>query len=338
MVKRILSLCLLVALVLSLLSCGGGGSGEVKKRYYYEYCFDTFGTLYDYSGSSDEDFDRLADYVGAELVEYHRLFDIYHEYDGIVNLATLNRLAGEGAQRVDERIIDMLLFAKEMYELTDGECNVAMGAVLSIWHDYRTEGIALPSEEELRLAAEHTDIDDLVIDREAGTVELRDPEMSLDVGAVGKGYAVEVIAKTMEDDGLSGYILDVGGNLRAIGTKPGGSGWRAGVKNPQNPYSSGYVYYLTLADAALVTSGSYERYYTVGGVNYHHIIDKDTLMPVNYYTSVSIMTKSSALCDALSTALFNMTPDEAKALVESLGGAFAVFVYPDGRVETAGKQ
>ena len=337
MIKRILALLLLFSSILSLASCGGD-EPTVKRKYYYEYCFDTFGTLYDYTGSSDEDFNALSDSVERELAEYHKLFDIYNEYDGIVNLATLNRLAGEGPQAVDSRIVDMLLFAKEMYTLTGGECNVAMGAVLSIWHDYRSEGVALPSEAELRAAAEHIDIDDLVIDKAAGTVELRDPEMSLDVGAVGKGYAVEMIARRMESEGLSGYILDVGGNLRAIGEKLDGSGWRAGVKNPANPYSTSYVYYLTLKDAALVTSGNYERYYTVGGVNYHHIIDKDTLMPENYYTSVSIMTESSALCDALSTALFNMPPEDARALVESIDGAFAVFVYADGTVEPVGAQ
>ena len=335
--KRAGSLLILFSLVISLFSCGRSSSSpQPNKRIFFDY-FDTVGTFYDYTGAEYSHFSPIADRVEAELLEYHRLFDIYNEYDGIVNLASLNKTAGEGARKVDEKIINMLLFAKEMHKITGGEVNVAMGAVLKIWHEYREAGKAIPGKEELISAKAHTDINDIVIDEEAGTVELLDPEMSLDVGAIGKGYAVEMICDALRSEGLSGYLLDVGGNLCAVGTKPDGSGWKTKVRNPDKSSNKPFVYSLELKNNAIVTSGSYERNYTVGGVSYHHIINKDTLMPENYYLSVSVISDSSALSDALSTAIFNMEYKEAESFVNSFSSVIEVIlVMPDGEVRKLG--
>lgn len=344
--KAWIAVVLLFALLFSFFSCDyRSGSPSPKSHSFSTYFFGTTGRFYDYSGSSQKSFDTLAERVENELTEYHKLYDIYNEYEGMVNLATLNRTAGSGPVKVDKRIIDLLLFSKEMYELTGGEVNVAMGAVLKIWHDFREDGKKLPADErqlpdinDLRAAAEHTDINDLVIDEENLTVSLLDPEMRLDVGATAKGYAVEMVAAGLEAEGLSGYVLDVGRNLRAIGTKPSGAGWTAGVVNPLPLSSEPYVYKTEIKNEALVTSGSYENFYTVGGVNYHHIINNDSLFPENYYLSVTVRSDSSALCDALTTALFNMPFEVAHPFVLSLNDVFAVFVFPDGAVATVGER
>jgi thiamine biosynthesis lipoprotein len=130
------------------------------------------------------------------------LYSIYHRFDGIENLCTVNETVN-GAHRtvtVDKRIIDMLIYAKEMHEKTNGVMNIAMGSVLSLWHNYRTVGkdnpneAALPPMEELKTASQHTDISNLIIDEVNNTVTLTDPLMTLDVGAIAKGYAVERVA------------------------------------------------------------------------------------------------------------------------------------------------
>lgn len=301
-----------------------------KTQVYFGY-FNTESRYTDYSGGSDEDFKRAADLVGERLKFYHELFDIYHEYEGITNLKTLNDHAGEGPIQITEELFDLLEYSKEMYTLTGGEVNIAMGAVLSIWHEYREVGVALPEREMLLLAAEHTDIEKLRLDRENMTAELLDPEMSLDVGAIAKGFAVEKIAELLQSEGYTSSVIDAGGNLRAIGKKPDGTSWRTGVKNP---LGEGYIEYLDLADSAAVTSGNYERYYTVNGKNYHHIIDKDTLMPSEHFISVTINVGSSALADALSTALFNMTYEEGAAIVSGIEGARVIWVTPSGEVLT----
>lgn len=329
-----LSFCLLICGV-ALPSC------QKKAERYTEYSFEYFDTVTTVIGyeRDKETFDAVAADALLLLGEYHRLFTIYNRYEGLENLCTVNELK-DGVHKtvtVDRRIIDMLLYAKEMYTLTGGRVNVAMGSVLSIWHDYREEGMndpakaKLPPMDKLLAAAEHTDIDDLIIDEQNCTVTLLDPEMTLDVGAIAKGYAVEMVARYLEDKGISGYVINCGGNVRTVGEKPDGEGWTVGVENPDTEASS-YLAYLTLNGQSLVTSGSYQRYYLVNGERYHHIIHPETLMPSNEFTSVSIVCQSSAMADGLSTALFCMTLEEGMALVESLDGVEALWVTTDGNI------
>jgi thiamine biosynthesis lipoprotein len=210
-----------------------------------------------------------------------------------------------------------------------------MGSVLSIWHKDREEGkdnpnAKLPPMEKLQEAAKHTNINDVIIDTQNSTVYLADPKMTLDVGAIAKGYAVEQIAKVLEEKGVTGYILNVGGNIRTIGTKGDGTPWLVGIENPGLENEEAHIAYLNLQGEALVTSGSYQRYYTVDGVDYHHIIDPRTLMPGTNFRSVSIICKHSGLGDGLSTAVFTMSYEEGYALIESLDGVEAMWVLPNG--------
>ena len=338
--KRIGIWLLLTAMVIPLLAgCSApetpAAQTENKGKSYFTY-FDTVSYVYSYAGDSAEQFDERSAEVSDILGEYHRLFDIYHEYSGVNNLCTLNLNAGGEPIEVDEKLIDVLLYARELYQATYGEMNVMMGAVLRIWHDLRDAasddpGAArLPTEEELSTAAEHTDFSLLEIDEDARTVRIADPAASIDVGALGKGYATEMAARALEAEGVSSYVLNVGGNIRIIGTKPDGTGWVTGVKDPRN--TSEFAIKLRLADTSCVTSGVYERYYTVDGVRYHHIIDKDTLFPAEYFSSLTVITKNSALADALSTALFCMPYDDGAALAEKLG-VDVLWIFPDGEMK-----
>ena len=332
--KKIISLVVAFVLLTALCACTKGSETQKFTAYYFDY-FDTHTTIVGYEKSRD-DFDRVCAKATSLLEEYHRLYTIYNKYDGVNNLYAVNKSGGTPLA-VDEKIIDLLLYAKEMYYETDGMMNVAMGSVLSIWHDYRTWGInhpdeaALPPMDKLLKASEHTNIEDVVIDVENKTVSLADPEMSLDVGAIAKGFAVEAVAKALEADGVTGYILNVGGNVRTLGTRGDGTPWQVGIENPNT--SDGdkpYIEYLKLSGQSLVTSGSYQRFYIVGGVNYHHIIDPETLMPGEKYMSVSVLCLDSGMADALSTALFNMDHEKGLALVESLENVEAMWVMPNG--------
>ena len=315
----------------------------MRMAKYSEYSFDYFDTVTMITGyaESEKEFAAVCQRVFASLSEYHKLFDIYHRYDGMENLCTINDLEN-GVHRtvfVDERIMDMLLFSVEMYEKTGGKVNIAMGSVLSLWHDYREEGVDIPSEAKippmdlLREADLHTDIGNLILDKENGTVTITDPEMTLDVGAIAKGYAVEMIARSLEAQGIFGYVLNVGGNVRTIGEKGDGQKWKVGLENPDDDGNSPYLTYLYLAGESVVSSGSYQRYYIVDGKEYHHIIDSETLMPAEGFRSVSLVCKDSGLGDALSTALFCMSFEDGLALVESLEGVEALWLFEDGEVK-----
>ncbi len=326
-----LAVCMIFCVVLT--SCASKPQKNKYSAYSMDY-FDTVITIVGYENTK-EAFDAVADEILSEFAEYHRLYSIYHRFEGLENLCTVNELV-DGAHRtvtVDRRIVDMLLYAKEMYTVTGGMVNIAMGSVLSLWHSYRELGqdnpaeASLPPLESLKAAAEHTDISKMVIDEQNGTVTLTDPAMRLDVGAIAKGYATECVARSLEERGITGYVLNIGGNVRTIGGKPDGTPWTVGIENPSDEE---YLAYMQLSGESVVTSGSYQRYYYVDGKPYHHIIHPDTQMPAEGFVSVSVICKDSGLGDAMSTALFCLSQENGLALVESIPGLEAMWVTDDG--------
>ena len=129
-------------------------------------------------------------------------------------------------------------------------------------------------------------------------------------------------------------MLNVGGNIRSVGVKPDGSSWTIGIENPSG---GDYLVFLQLNGQAVVTSGSYQRYYTVSGKTYHHIIHPETLMPAEGFVSVSVVSPHSGYADALSTALFCLPLEEGLRLVESLPDLEALWVSDDGtKTESSG--
>ena len=236
MMRKLTAVCLCLCLLL------GGCARPGRKQYQATY-LDLFDTVTTITGfwDSEEAFKTQTDRIYEELRTLHQLFDIYEEYDGMNNLKTVNDHAGVSPVKVDDGVIELLKDCRDYYELTDHAVNVAMGSVLSVWHDARSaaeadpEHAALPEETALREAAAHTSWENVVLDEDASTVYLSDPEMRLDVGAVAKGWAAQRVAETAP----AGLLISVGGNVCATGPKDdsgtplgGGrceSGWGRGV-------------------------------------------------------------------------------------------------------------
>lgn len=337
LIKKLIACIIMITLTLSLVAC----SGNEKNRYEAEFLllFDTVTQIIGYS-ESEEKFTEYAELIYDNLEDYHQLYDIYNNYDGINNIKTINDNAGIAPVKVDKRIIDLLVFSKDAYQKTNGKVNIAYGAVLEIWHDYRTKGIEdfenaqLPPMDLLETAAQHTDINNMIIDEAESTVFLKDPDMSLDVGAIAKGYATEQVSIIAMENGFNSGLISVGGNVRAIGNKGDTDQlWNVGIQNPKEEIGQSNLFVAYLTDLSLVTSGSYERYYTVNGKNYHHIIDPETLFPSEYFTAVSIITNDSGMADALSTAVFNMPFEEGKEFIESIPETEALWVFNDGEIK-----
>ena len=313
---------------------------EQLERYTASF-FDVFDTKTDIIGySTDKEvFTEQAAALKEKLEHYHKLFDIYNDYEGINNIKTINDNAGIAPVVVDSEIIALLKLSKEMYEQTNGQMNVAMGSVLKIWHNYREEASNNPAEakvppmDELEEAEKYTDIEKIVIDDEASTVYLADANMSIDVGSIGKGYAVERIAEYAREIGMTSALLSVGGNICAVGSKNDGSNWKIGIQNPDTSSTDPHVEMVQISDVSVVTSGDYQRYYMVDGERYCHIIDRDTLMPANYFASVSVILKDSGIADALSTSVFNMPFEEGLAFVNGLEDVEAIWVLHDGSLK-----
>ncbi len=336
----------MVCMLLSLLFAAGSLVGctplsAQKRTATYMDVFDTVTVITAY-GVSEEQFAADTKVLHALLTEYHQLYDIYSAYAGINNLKTVNDAGGEPI-KVDSRIVDLLEYGVEAYAKTDGRVNILFGSVLSLWHDSRTAGLAapdkaaLPDAEALAQAAQHTAVSALEINSAAGTVRLTDKAARIDVGALAKGYVTERVAQYAEKTlGWRSALLNIGGNVRAIGGKGGvnsDSPFAIGVQNPDTASAKAYLTTLQVRDMAVVTSGDYQRYYTVDGKRYAHIIDPETLYPAAYMRAVTVICPDSGMADMLSTALFNLPLDKGRALLEKAPDAEAVWVLCDGSVQ-----
>lgn len=321
-------------LILCLLLSGCAGQSEPEKKQYTATFLTLFDTVTSIVGRADSEseFMETAQAIHDSLLEYHKLFDIYNEYDGLNNLKTINDHAGKEPVRVDARIIALLSDCKAYYEATGGVVNVAMGSVLQLWHEARNDGIDdpvnayLPDYDGLKAAAEHMDLSAVEIDKKASTVYITDPAVQLDVGAVAKGWSVQRVC----EEAPTGLLISVGGNVCATGPKDEiGTAWVVGIQNPDG--GENYLHTLYLTEGSVVTSGDYQRAYMVDGEMYHHIIDPNTLFPSTLWRSVTIVCDDSGLADALSTALFLLPQEDGQQLLDQFG-AKAMWVDQEGNL------
>ena len=306
-----------------LTSCGGKTPSKYSSTFLD--VFDTVTELTAYCGS-EAIFEQASEAVHRELLRIHRLCDVYHSYEGIVNLYSVNEAGGERSFCLDPDLIALLQTGEEFYRASGGKLNVAMGSVVSLWHDCLQggENAVLPAEEALNSAGEHMGFGSVSVSAAENTLTVGDPDVRFDFGAVAKGYAAERAAEVARQNGLSDFALNIGGNVLLSGKKPSGN-WTIGVQAPDG----GVFTKLSLTDASAVTSGDYQRFVVLDGVRYHHIIDPDTLRPASLYRSVTIVCEDSLTADALSTALFCMTLEDGKALARERR-AEALWIFEDG--------
>lgn len=343
--KKIISVSMIAILITSLLAGCSLGKDKVYEKYSDSF-FGTFDTLVQVVGytETEEEFNAYVEKINARFDHLHKLYDIYNSYEGINNVKTINDNAGIKPVEVDKEIIDLIVFAKDWYKRTDGQTNIAMGSVLRIWHDYRDEAESnpenakLPPMDALLEANQYTDIDNVIVDKDKGTVYLADEKMRLDVGAIAKGYAVELVAKEIMEEGLTSGIISAGGNVRVL-DKPLDDvrqKWGIGVQNPDSfilPNEDSILETLFINNSSVVTSGDYQRYYIVDGKRIHHLIDPKTLMPGDYFRAVTLVAEDSGVADFLSTAVFLMPYEEGKKLVNSIDGVEALWIMHDGEIE-----
>lgn len=193
-------------------------------------------------------------------------------------------------------------FAKQ----TEGAFNPALYPVTSAW-GFTTEDYKVPSDDQIKELLALTDYSEIQIENDS--IRLK-PGMALDFGAVGKGYTGDQTIRLLRDNGIKSALLDLGGNIQALGTKPDGTKWNIGIKSPWTGKAAAVI---KIADQAVITSGGYERFFTADdGHEYIHIFDGKTGRPVdNGIAGVTIITESGLYADALSTTMFVMGLEDA---------------------------
>jgi thiamine biosynthesis lipoprotein len=331
---------LLVLSPLVLFSC----SRNQAKRYSSSFTgtFDTAVQLIAYADSQAQ-FNSWFELARQEFGRLHELFDIYNEYAELDNLATVNRQAGLEAVQVDQEIIDLIELSIELDRISPGTVNIAFGPVLSIWHDFRTaalagQEVAVPAQEQLAEAARHCDLSQVIIDREKKTVFLAQEGMRLDVGAIAKGYATELVAEELAGAGLVSGIISAGGsNVRLVGQPADGrASWQVGLQDPAgNPLipDEAPLDVVLANDQSIVTSGDYQRYLEVDGVIYHHLIDTTTLQPASHYRAVTVMSPDSGVADFLSTLFFLLPFADSYQLAGQITDCEVLWIFPDNHIE-----
>ncbi|MDO5037161.1 MAG: FAD:protein FMN transferase [Tissierellia bacterium] len=329
--------------------------GEAREDWQpYTFTFyDTFDTIVDVTvyTQSEEEAKTYEDYVHQRFLDLHQLFTSFEDVEGVTNVKTLNDRAGGGPLQVDPLLFDLLETSLKRQEDLSSKVNIAMGSLTQTWHQYREGHIQgslsqdlegakaeaqLPPQEELEEAARHMDPSKIILDKDQLTVEILDPKIKLDVGAVAKGYATEVVAQELEAMGLKSGFISAGGNVRTIGRPMDGrEAFAIGLQNPQairDPQGGhdNVLAVLEVQDLSVVSSGDYQRFYQVEGKIYHHIIDPDSLYPGEHFQATTVVTKDSGLGDFLSTAIFLMPYEEGRALIDSLDGVEAYWLDREG--------
>ena len=357
-VKKAVLALLIIALIIPQSACKSNGQNAASNQGISKTGFflDTVCSITIY-GLADED-GRLAAMSGEEMEKECYLiitdaFKLCSEYENMLSktietsdIARINNAEGK-AVTVSDETIEVLKKGLEFGRLSGGAFDITIGKATDLWdfHDNAEtghEGGVVPAEKDLRDAISHVNYENIKI--EGNGVSLTDPETEINLGGIAKGYIADKAAEYLEERGVVSAIVDLGGNIVAIGGKTSqiaASGdtqetdFKIGIKDPLSS-SGGLLELIPCKNKTVVTSGTYERYFEKDGVKYHHILDVNTGYPVDTdVLSVTIIADrgKSADCDGLSTTCLALGMDKGMELVKSLEGFEAVFVDKDGNVE-----
>ena len=249
------------------------------------------------------------------------------------DLDAVNADSGLAPVAVHEDVFQVVAAARRYAELSGGAFDPTIGPVVKLW-SIGTDDARVPSPGEIAAALPLVGWRDLIADESARTVFLKRKGMGIDLGAIAKGYAADEVAAIVRKHRIPRAIIDLGGNVLAYGSKKGGKPWRIGVQDPSGQRGDP-IGIVQAENKTMVTSGVYERFLEADGVRYHHILSTTDGYPVrNGLLSVTIVADRSIDADALSTAVFALGFEKGKALVESIDGLEAIFVFEDMSVRT----
>lgn len=266
----------------------------------------------------------------AVFAEVERLEALLSTWRPESDVSRLNAAAGGAPVPVHADTRAVLRAAAQVSAWTDGTFDVTFGALAEVWKFDHDQDNRVPSAAEIAARVPRVDYRRVVIDEAAGTVAITRPGVSVHLGGIGKGYAVDRAVAILRAAGLRDFMVQAGGDLYVAGTA-GESPWRLGIQDPRGAPDDPFAV-LELSDATFSTSGDYERFFEQDGVRYHHLLDPATGQPARGTRSVTIVTKEALWADGLSTGVFILGPERGMALVERLPDVEAVIVTAEHQV------
>lgn len=302
-------------LLCALLLCGCKGSGQEACRESL-FAMDTYMTLTVYGEQAQEGISMARE----EILRLERMLSTT-ETSGMV--ARLNR---EKKLRVSEEIAGLWSVSYDIFRQTEGAFDVTIYPVMKAW-GFTGDTFRVPEKWELQRLLERVDSNRVSLQKDALILELP-PDGELDFGGIAKGYAGEQLAEEWKEMGIHSALLDLGGNIQLVGSKPDGSDFKIGIRNPLE--ETGTLGTLCASDKAIVTSGGYERYFEEGNKRYHHILDPKTGYPADSdILSATVVCEKGSLADGYSTALFVMGREKAISFWREYGDRFEMILYTE---------
>jgi thiamine biosynthesis lipoprotein len=324
-----------IVLIVVLVLVGGViffGQKKEQKLTSEEFLMDTFVSISTYG--TDTDFLQQA--TKKAFQEMRRIAELTDRFSlsgttaaKLSDVVRINENAGIKPVVIDEDVFEMLQAAQEYSQLTEGAFDVTIGPLLDLW-GFGREKQKKPTVNELQRVLTLVDSEKLVLDQEKQCAFLSEQGMSLNLGAVAKGYAVERAAKVLAEEGVERALINAGGNIKVIGEKAKRQPWKIGIQDPRD--SSALIGVLSLEDEAIATSGDYNRTIEIAGKRYHHLLSPQTGYPVGYNMSVTVVTHDAGQADLLSTALFLLEPQQALDLVAKLNDTEVVIITADKKI------
>ncbi len=320
-------LSILITLVITLFITGcQSPQPEVTDEVFSKtnFVLGTVVTISLYDNGSEE----ILEKVFARLLEIENLMSANLDASEI---GQINLMAGKEAVAVSEETYKVVKQGLYYGELSGGRFDISMQPVVELWK-IGTSDARVPSEEELKNALGKVSYKTIQLYEENKTIFLPEEGMGLDLGGIAKGYAADEIVSLLESEGINSAMLNLGGNVFAMGNKVDGSTWNIGIQNPFDQRNQ-YFGIASITDQTVVTSGPYERFFEENGKRYHHIFNTSTGMPVeNDIASVTVIADTSMDGDAMSTTLFALGIEKGLALVESFDGLECIYVDYDKKV------
>ncbi|MBT5921157.1 MAG: FAD:protein FMN transferase [Flavobacteriaceae bacterium] len=268
-------------------------------------------------------------YLNAAQGEIERIERLISSWDANSQTAEINRQAGITPVKVAKELYDLIARSIEISKITQGAFDISYAALDPVWFfDGRMK--AVPSESERLKSVQNIGFKDLVLNAKEQTVYLPKKGMKIGFGAIGKGYAADATKKLMKSLGVSSGIINASGDLTSWGKKPDGTDWQVGISNPENPAK--VFSWFPVRDAAVATSGNYEKYVTLEGKQYSHIMDPRTGMPVSGIKSVTVFAPKAELADAFATAVFIMGIDSGIDTISQLPGMSCIIVDAENNI------
>jgi thiamine biosynthesis lipoprotein len=326
------SFFLVFALFCSLVfGCGATGSAAdtpISKSGFY---FNTVISITIYDSSKEQLLD-----------DCFKLAEKYENYfSNTVPDSDISKInaAGGTPVAVHEETIKLLETGLSYCELSNGKFDITIGKLSDLW-DFSTKALIeesypsmVPSSDEIEAALSTVDYHCVQIN--GNEVSLSNPDASLDLGGIAKGYIADQMKAYLNENGVTSGFINLGGNVLVLGPKPDGSSYNIGIQKPFDENGAS-IASVRVTNETVVSSGVYERCFTVDGVLYHHILDTATGYPYdNGLLGVTIITKASVDGDGLSTTCFALGLTDGMALIESLPDTEAVFITEDYELHTS---